>query len=188
MINNNDVENDRAFTNADRLNANEAHAIYMYEINGIGLRWEFDGRPDRMQYVLGRASDFLAQITYFQERLVRFARFIEILESFKDRPISHAHPLGWDPTYPKTITRVITERAIGAYKEMLIAFTTYKDCLLQYGPASSEVAEAAHTAAYTVNPETWRLLGAPVPENANSYASLSTRWYLEAIMLSATSS
>jgi hypothetical protein len=33
------------FTAEDKKAAQRAHATYMYEINGAGLRWEFERRP-----------------------------------------------------------------------------------------------------------------------------------------------
>lgn len=166
------------FSEADKEVAGRAWDVYMYDINAPGLRWEFDGRPGRMEYVIGRGASHLSEIDRFVDRIRRFGGFVADLTAFKDRPITRPYPFGW----PDTITRNIGDQEIATYGRLHSAVVDYAGVLLKHGPGSPEVIGAATTAAQVVNPEAWREVGAAVPTDIAPYSRLGTRWYLEAVI------
>ena len=169
------------FTETDREVAQRAWDVYMDAINGTGLRWEFDGQPNRMEYVLGRTAMHRREIDRFVDKLRVFGGFVADLATFKDRPITHPHPFGWSDEFPDTITRTVTDTAIKTYTTMHNTAVDYAGALLQHGPDSAEALQAATAVAQTVDPESWSKAGHDVPD-ITPYSRLATRWYLEAVI------
>lgn len=180
------------FTGEDKQVANRAWDNYMYEMNGAGLRWEFDRRPDQMDDFLSRTGPYLASptehlrtIDRFVDRVRSFGGFVTDLETFVDRPVTRPHPLAWGrPEYnvPENLTRIVTPDEVDTYARLYSSLVDYTGALINHGPNSPEVAETATTVAQNVRPEAWREAGVPVPEDATSYSSYATRWYLEDVM------
>ena len=176
------------FTDGDHNVAYRAWNVYMYEINGTGLRYDFDRTPGNIDDFLERDGMFsprghLKEIDLFVDRLRRFGGFLTDLATFKDRPITGPHPMAWDrEKFSPTITRNISGKELITYSRLHSAAVDYAGALLQHGPDSSEVREAAVAAAQIVNPEAWEAAGNPGPDDITPYAKLGTRWYLEDVI------
>ncbi len=182
MSSTNEITPAGVFSVADVGRAQRALNAYMYEINGAGLRWEFDGWPSNMEFVLDRAADHHRETGRFRRRVQAFGALVAGLETFRNRPVTHPHPMAWDKRYPKTATRNIGDSEINTYRRMHEALVRYDEALRQHGPNSAEARQAAHAVTYTVQPEVWRETGAAVPEDVVPYTTLATRWYLEAVI------
>jgi hypothetical protein len=173
------------FSDADKAVAQRALTVYTDEINDDGFRWELDCRPHQMAEFLGRGYSSPAvharEIDGFVDRIRVFGGFLADLATFEDRPITDPHLMGWDET-PGTVTRNIGKKELTIYSRLHGAVVDYAGALINHGPNSAEVAEAAAAAAQVVQPEAWREAGYPVPEDAVLPSQLVTRWYLEAVI------
>jgi hypothetical protein len=189
MITGKNREQFNAFTADDRQVARRAWDSYMYEINGTGFRWEFDRRPGQMDEFLSR--DYFSPAAHFNEmdrfvdRVRSFGGFVTDLETFVGRPVTRPHPLAWGkPEYkvPDMLTRDVTQDQVDTYNRLYSSLVDYTGALVNHGPNSTEVAEAATAVAQNVRPDAWREAGAPIPEGTTSYSDYDTRWYLEDVM------
>lgn len=156
----------------DGWKAYHAWRIYMFQINGTGLRCEFGGRPEREYERPWLLKDNLDTLDRWVEE---FRVFVDTLEEFKDRPVSAKT---WDG---RDITRDAND-GLHTYKCMYEAFKRYAEVARGQGQDSEDARQAMREAAYVVNPDDWRKVGAPVPEGVKWYPGLGARWYLEAVI------
>jgi len=156
----------------DGWKAYRALRIYMFQINGTGLRCEFGGRPEREYERPWSLKDNLDTLDRWVEE---FRVFIETLEEFEGRPMSDKT---WDG---RNITRK-AEDGLNTYQCMYKAFKNYTEIARSKGQDSVEARQAMREAAYVVNPDDWRKVGAPVPEGVKWYPGLRARDYLEAVV------
>lgn len=156
----------------DGWNAFWAWRTYMFQINGTGLRYEFDGRPDREHDRPCLLKDDLNTLDRWVEE---FGEFVKTLEEFEGRPIPAK---AWDG---RDITREV-EDGLYTYQCMYKAFKSYAKIAREKGQNSEEARQAMREAAYVVNPDDWRKVDAPVPEGVKWYPGLGARFYLEAVI------
>jgi hypothetical protein len=173
------------FTDEDRQKADWALELYLQEITGVGLRSEFDAWPGHERNNQHRDAWLFGDLPGFKGRAKRFGDFVTLLERFKDRPVTEAHPFAVMEGFPSTVTFTIDEATLVELRLFCAALLGYAEALLQYGVGSAEAAEAARAVAYVIKPVEWRNAGAPVPDGANQNLGRSTRWYLEAVLRTA---
>ncbi len=174
-------QNQKTFSSMDRSMARTAWDIYMFEINGSGLRWEFDYYPDNMHELPQRSRRHLEEIDRLKAQVERFAMFIEILQRFVELPAVQLNPQRrYTNDAPETIARTLDPQAVPAYRGFHSALVRYLDELGKKSPDWSVVNERALEVAYSVNPKEWRKTGVSAPEHG--VLEFDTRWYLEAVL------
>ncbi|HSX29875.1 MAG TPA: hypothetical protein VLE73_04935 [Candidatus Saccharimonadales bacterium] len=169
------IEQPGGFTSADKITAQRALCTYSREIHHLGLRWEFDLRPEQVVTFLRRDSIFsprghLREIDEFLGRVRDVGGFVADLATFKGRPITHP------------VSCTIGDRELVTYGRMHSTMVDYIGALLQSGPDSREAAEATIAVAQVVNPNAWREAGVPGPSDVIPHAELDTQWYLQAVV------
>lgn len=174
-------KNHKTFSNKDRANARAARDTYMYEINGAGLRYEFDYYPNNIIRLGDQPRRHLGEIKRLKARVKRFGEFIKLIEKLGDRPAVQLNPLWWSADDAvETITRTLEAQAVPTYRAFHAALVAYFRELGKRNPDWSKVADLARQVAYTVNPDEWRENGVSAPERG--VTDFGTRWLLETIL------
>jgi|GEM_PF-5988141 len=168
------------FNAADRIIAAHDHEVYMREINQTGFRWQFDGTPDRQEFhdfISRHAEVALGDIDGYVDRIREFGGFVYDMEQFQGRPVIESGDYDVPP-----VTREVEPEEVAAYTALHNAVVDYTGVLLEHGPDSPEVREAAIAAAKTLHPEAWAGNG----YDASIASRGAARWYLQAVIAQTT--
>lgn len=187
MTINNDLATKAVLTDMDRSLARMAWDIYMYEINGTGLRWMFNKYPFDEHEFHERGGPVSLSTRRDAEMLERSLNQVhwmtKILEGFVDRPITEPNPLGYlGGDRPSKITRLVTDQEVAAYRNMTNAVQLYLLIRDECGGHSEEAQLAARKVFYTISPRPWRDAGAPIAADAVGVFDNGHRCYLEAVI------
>ncbi|HEX6258897.1 MAG TPA: hypothetical protein VFZ48_05455 [Candidatus Saccharimonadales bacterium] len=174
-----DQHNRRRFKDRDRAAARQALAIYMREVIGVGLRYEFDYFPFNADKLQACPQKHLGNLKELRGQLGRFLQFIQLLKTLEGRAALQPNPTVGDAKN-ETLTRIITSQEIATYRAFHEAVTAYLNELSKKNPDLPKAVELACQAAAVIHPEQWRQAGVAAP--GNGFSSLETRWFLKTVL------
>lgn len=169
------------FNDEDKKLAGQAHAVFMRQINGSGLRYDFDLKPGQVEAFctgnsLRSARYHRDNYPQFTEWIREFGGFVVDLAHFKDRPVIHS------PSKGREVTLTIDDQHIRTYGSFFNALEEYAVLLNEHGPSHAHLSPAVAAVASIVHRSKWRQAGHPVLKDITDMEHLPTRNYLEAVM------
>lgn len=159
-------------------------AWYMQEINGSGLRYEFDRLPEetssvKVESIADMATRHSRDLDSLDARIAGFhdlGEFLEACPRFWTHPNSYAYLGG-----STIITREVTDDAFTYLLQMHEGLAFYAKLLRKYAGTIDVIEDAALAVAGVINPVEWRKAGHRTPHIPYG-AGDSIADYLEAII------